>query len=156
MTPQKSDFRIVAHGTQSLVATRSFAAPLELVRRAHLDEKLVMQWMSDPQFPLASCTIDARVGGGFTYVWQSTDDNPMSVHGKFLELSPTRIIHTELFSPDWTGGEARVVTDFTAAGNRTEMRVEVTYTSPAAREAVVETGMYDGWDRCLDRLEALL
>jgi uncharacterized protein YndB with AHSA1/START domain len=150
-----SDFRIMADGAQSLTVTRSFAAPVAAVRSAHLDPKLVPQWMGSDDFPMGTCEIDARVGGTFRYVW-TTPEGPLTLNGSFLEFSDSRIVHREVFDPDWTGGPTDVVTEFRTVDGRTQVRMTMTYATAAARDAVGATGMAEGMAKGYDVLDGLL
>jgi uncharacterized protein YndB with AHSA1/START domain len=152
----RSDFRIVADGADRLVVTRSFAAPVERLRRAHLDADLMRQWYGSDAYPVAAVEVDARVGGRFRIAWTTPDGSPLELIGHYESLSPTRIVHVEHFLPDWTQGPARVVTDFIATGARTQVRTVITYTSPAARDAVGASGMAEGMAATYDRLETIL
>jgi uncharacterized protein YndB with AHSA1/START domain len=81
----------------------------------------------------------------------------MSMTGTFLEIvPPERIVHTEIFDEDWTGGEALVTTILTEANGRTTLSMTVRYSSAAAREGAIRTGMVDGMSGTYDRLAELL
>ena len=77
--------------------------------------------------------------------------------GTFKEIAaPDRIVHTELFDQDWTGGETVQTTRFEEQGGRTTVTVTVRYSSKEAREGALKTGMMDGWGVAYDRLAELL
>lgn len=150
------DFRIMAEGVQSLVVTRSFAAPKAAVIRAHTEAELLCRWIGSAEMPLEVCEIDAQVGGGFRYVWAMRDGTKIRLSGRFEAIGDDRIVHTELFEPDWTGGPARVVTTFAESAGRTTVQVEITYSDAPARDAVQASGMGEGMAGSYGRLEALL
>lgn len=138
--------------------TRSFNAPRQLVFDAHTKPELVKQWMWGPdEWPLVTCEIDLRVGGRIRYVWKNEEKGEMGLSGEFREIDPpARLVHTELFDEDWTGGEAVVTTLFEEKGGRTTVVATVLYASREVRDSVVKTGMADGWSQCFDRLDELL
>lgn len=75
----------------------------------------------------------------------------------FREITvPERLVHTELFDEDWTGGETLLTTTFVEKGGRTTVASTVRYSSQAARDAALETGMVEGWSEGHDRLDELL
>ena len=94
---------------------RGFAHPPAKVWRALTESALVLKWMDMPGFPIVKADIDLRVGGGFRYEWAAPDGTVMAVNGEYLELNgPTRMVHTELFDEDWTGGKTTLTTDLMA------------------------------------------
>ncbi len=81
----------------------------------------------------------------------------MGMGGTFVEVTPpSRIVHVEIFDVDWTGGETRVTTELTEAGGVTTMTMTVRYSSEAAREAALTTGMTSRMEMSYARLDALL
>jgi uncharacterized protein YndB with AHSA1/START domain len=134
--------KITADGERSIVMTRSFDAPGHLVFAAFTKPELVKRWLKGPDgWELPVCDIDLRVGGRFRYVWRrNTDGVDMGMGGSYREIeAPTRIVHTEVFDEDWTGGEADVTTTFVDAGGRTTVTTTVLYSSAAARDAVLKS-----------------
>ncbi|MFM2357260.1 MAG: hypothetical protein RLZZ528_2996 [Pseudomonadota bacterium] len=152
----QSDFRVTSEGGRRLVVSRSFAAPPARVRRAHLDPALAAKWLGSPEFPILRCEIDARVGGAFLYEWKTPDGSPLILRGTFREMGEDRIVHTEVFEPDWTGGATEVTTEFLPRGSGTQLRVTVIYASDDVRDRVAASGMTEGMAASWDLLEALL
>jgi uncharacterized protein YndB with AHSA1/START domain len=148
-----SDFRIAAKGDRQITVTRSFAAPLPAVFRAHTDAALLQRWMGSPEMPLDVCEIDARPGGRFRYVWRMQDGSRITLTGQIDQIDADRISHTELFEPDWTGGPATVVTTFAETAGRTTVEVRITYSATPARDQVLASGMGEGMAGSYDRLE---
>jgi uncharacterized protein YndB with AHSA1/START domain len=120
--------------------------------------ELVKRWLYGPdEWPLVHCEIDFKVGGTYRYVWRQKEKGDMGVGGAFREIAaPERIVHTELFDPDWTGGETVVTTLFKEQGSRTTVTATVLYSSQQARDAALKTGMLEGWSQAYDRLAELL
>lgn len=100
--------------------THRFAASPEAVFDAWLDPELVGKWMaaalaeSSPGTELTSVTIDARVGGTFTFI-DSRDEDQDGPTGTYLQIDrPRRLVFTWL--PE--DGEHSVVTiDIESAGD---------------------------------------
>ena len=156
----KNDGRlnVSASGEREVVMTRSFDAPRELVFDAFTVPDLVRRWLlGPPGMTMPVCEIDLKVGGRFRYVWRNSEGIDMGMGGVFREIAPPeRIVHTELFDEDWTGGEALVPTLFTEEGGRTTVTMTVLYSSREARDAALKTGMADGVAASYDRLDELL
>jgi uncharacterized protein YndB with AHSA1/START domain len=103
------------------------------------------------------CTIDLSVGGKYRYEWRSGDGAQMGITGVYREIvAPSRIVATELFDEDWTGGETLVTSNFTEAHGRTTLTMTVVYQSKDARDAALKTGMTDGMAKTYERLDAVL
>ena len=81
----------------------------------------------------------------------------MGISGTFREIvPPERIVHTEIFDQDWTGGEAAVTTVLHETGGRTTLSMTVRYASAAARAGAMATGMVEGMSGTYDRLADML
>lgn len=145
-TPTDTDVQIV----------RAFDAPRALVFDAFTRPELVRRWLTGPEgWTMPVCEIDLRVGGRFRYVWRK-DDKEFGLRGQFREIVPeARIVHTEIFDDDWTGGEAVVTTVF-EGGDVTRVTMTIRYASRDVREAVIKTGMTSGVEASYDRLERML
>ncbi len=137
---------------------RSFSAPRQLVWDAHTKPELVKRWLTGPPgWSMPVCEIDLKVGGRFRYVWRNENGSDMGMGGEFREISePQRIVHSELFDQDWTGGEAIVTMLLDETDGRTNMQMTVAYSSLAARDGALQTGMADGMEFGYANLDALL
>jgi uncharacterized protein YndB with AHSA1/START domain len=138
--------------------SRTFDAPRELVFEAMTNPKMVKQWLFGPDdWQMVVCEIDFRVGGKYRYVWRHKERGDMGMGGVYREIErPKRIVHTELFDEDWTGGETIQTTIFEEKGGRTTVTSTVRYASEAARDGALKTGMLEGWGMSYDRLAELL
>ena len=103
------------------------------------------------------CEVDLRVGGQYRYVWRGPDGTDMGMGGVHREVVvPERIVNTQLFDQDWTGGEAIGTMVLTERDGKTFMTNTILYSSPAAREAVLKTPMEQGMAAGYDQLEAFV
>lgn len=145
-------------GGQELFLTRTFQAPRELVFDCFTKPELVKRWLFGPAgWSLPVCECDLRVGGKLRYVWRHPDQGEMGLSGVYQEiLRPERIVHTEIFDQDWTGGETLVTTAFAEHNGKTTVTMTVRYASAAAREGALKTGMTEGMSATYDTLEQLL
>jgi uncharacterized protein YndB with AHSA1/START domain len=141
-----------------VAVSRIFDAPRELVFDALTKPEIIMRWLWGPdEWRMIDCQVDLRVGGSIRYVWRNPDGSEMALSGTFREITPPdRIVHTELFDDDWTGGETLVTSELTEAAGQTTLTMTVLYASQEARDAAVATGMNEGMAIAYNRLDAYL
>jgi uncharacterized protein YndB with AHSA1/START domain len=139
--------------------TRVFDAPKELVFDAFTKPDLIKRWLlGPPGWTMPVCRVDPKVGGKFRYGWRNANDGrEMGMNGVFRELTPPdRIVHTEIFDEDWTGGETVVTTLFKEKSGKTTVAMTVLYGSEKARDAALGTGMTRGVEDSYARLDEML
>jgi len=137
--------------------TRIFDVPCQLIFDALTGPDLLKRWMFGPNgSSLPVCESDLKVGGGLRFLWRGPGMD-MGMSGVYREVAPPgRLVHTELFDEDWTGGEVLTTTLFTEDGGRTVLTVTALYSSKEARDGAIATGMTSGMDTSYDKLAALL
>lgn len=145
-------------GERELVMTRSFAAPRDLVFACHTRPELVRRWLlGPPGWTMPVCEIDARVGGTYRYEWRGPEGQRMGASGIHREVVvPERIVFTQLFDEDWTGGETLITIVLREQDGRTELTETTLFVSAAARTAALATGMAEGMESSFQQLEALM
>jgi len=148
---------VTTPGDREVAMVRAFDAPRDLVFDAFAKPELVKRWMAVDAWPMRDCEIDFRPGGSFRWIWQHADGREMAVSGGYVEIDrPTRIVHTEIFDEDWTGGQTTVTTTFEESGGVTTVTMTTLYVSREARDAALATPMDEGVAECFDKLEAML
>jgi uncharacterized protein YndB with AHSA1/START domain len=81
----------------------------------------------------------------------------MGLRGVYRQVSPPdRLVHSEIFDEDWTGGETLVTIDFAERDGKTTVTMTVLYSSREARDGALRTGMEHGMAVGYDRLDAIL
>jgi uncharacterized protein YndB with AHSA1/START domain len=150
--------KLTTSGDREVVMTRVFDAPRELVFDALTKPELVKRWLfGPPGWSMVVCDIDLKVGGAYRYVWRGPDGVQMGMGGVHREVvRPKRIVCTQLFDEDWTGGEAVGTIVLTERDGKTTLTNTVRYSSPEARDAVLKTPMEHGMAAGYDRLAELL
>jgi len=145
-------------GDADLTLTRSFNASRALLWCALSDPAILPRWNWAQDWPMVQCDMDLTDGGSFRWVWRTAPDRLMAVQGSFLTVkAPHRLIHTELFDEDWTGGEITVTQSLTEiAPQTTRLTMTIRYSSPAARAAAVASGMLSGMEEAYAKLDSLL
>jgi uncharacterized protein YndB with AHSA1/START domain len=142
-----------------IAMTRRFEAPPELVWDAFTRPELMKRWMYGPdEWPLEVCNVELRPGGAIRYEWHGPDGEVMGLNGEFRELEPPhRMVHTELFDEDWTGGETVVTTTFKRDGaDATVVTMSIRYGSKEARDGALESAMAEGMGEAYSRLDGIL
>lgn len=152
-----SQLILETEGERFVVVKRRFAAPPEAVYRAHLDPKLIQEWMLGPDgWSMPVCINEAKSGGKIRYEWSDGKGGGFYLTGEILELDPPhRIVHVErMHLPDPTP-DNHIVTTFSADGPGTLMTVRMTLPDEATRKAMLATGMDQGMEASYARLERI-
>lgn len=145
-------------GDTHVVVTRRFAAPPELVYRAHTDCAIIPKWMTGPDgWTMPVCQCDHQPGGKIRFEWADGDGNGFFLTGEILEVQPyTRLVHVErMHLPDPTP-DNHVETTFRPDGEGTVMVMRMTLPDKETREMMLATGMADGMETSYARLESLV
>ena len=153
-----STLQVTTPREREVVLTRVFAAPRRLVFDAWTKPDLVRRWLlGPPGWTMPVCEIDLRVGGAYRFVWRGPDGTEMGMGGVHREITvPERIVTTQLFDQDWTGGETVGTLVLVERDGMTTVTNTVLYASREARDAALETGMADGVAAGYARLDVLL
>ena len=144
----------------TLVVTRSFAAPRDLVFRAYSSCEHLKHWWGPRSWPMRECTLDFRVGGRWHYCLRGPNPEDQSWGVAIYDeiVSPERIAYTDHFSdadgvlnPDMPS-TASVVT-FEELDGRTRIVIRAHYDSADMLRTVIDMGMEAGLTETLDRLQ---
>lgn len=152
-----SKLTLETEGETHVVVKRRFSASPEEVYRAHMDPKLIQQWMLGPDgWTMPVCINEQKVGGNIRYEWSDGKGGGFYLTGEFVALEPPRrIVHVErMHMPDPTP-DNRVETTFEADGNGTLMTMRMTLPDAATRKAMLATGMEHGMEAGYARLERM-
>ena len=143
---------------REIVVTRVFNAPRKLVFDAFTKPELLKRWMFGPDgWTLEVCEVDLRVGGAYRYFWRGPNGVGMGMGGVHREIViPERVVATQLFDQDWTGGEAVGTLVLIEENGKTTLTNTLLYSSKEARDAVLKTPMDKGMAAGYDRIEELL
>src|SRR5260370_28813588 len=131
---------------REIVMTRVFNAPRKLVFDAWTKPELVKRWLlGPPGWTMPVCEIDLCVGGKYRFEWRGQDGTVMGMGGVYREIViPERIVNTQLFDEDWTGGETLVTLLFVERDSKTTLTNKVLDASREARRAGLTTGRAQG------------
>ena len=136
--------------------TREFAAPRELVYRAHTEPELLAQWIGPRRLTTHVDRFDVRDGGTWRYIQRDTDGSEYAFHGVFHgDPSPDGIVQTFEFE----GAPGHISLDalrLEEHDGRTTLRVHSVFQSVEARDAMVAAGMEAGVQQGYERLDELI
>jgi len=150
--------RVTTPSDREIAMIRVFNAPRNLVFDAWTKPELVRRWLlGPPGWTMPVCEIDLRVGGAYRFEWLGQDGTRMGMGGVYREIViPERIVNTQLFDVDWTGGETLGTLLFTEHAGKTTLTNSVLYSSREARDAALRTRMAEGVEAGYARLDEIL
>jgi uncharacterized protein YndB with AHSA1/START domain len=136
---------------------RTFAAPPELVFEFHTKCEHVKKWLlGPPGWSMPECSIDLRVGGAYSYVWENDDNGRrFGVQGEFREIdAPNRLVSTERM--DGFEGLAVATTLFKPHGDGTAFAITIEFETKELRDEALQNGMTGGMAISYERLQSLM
>src|SRR5262249_12912557 len=103
---RKKELVVTTPSEREVTMSRVFDAPRELLVEAWTKPELLKRWLYGPEdWLLTVCRIDLRVGGALRFEWHHKSGKSMGLSGVYREISlPDRLVWTEIFDEDWTGG----------------------------------------------------
>lgn len=170
---------------KGIIIERVFDVPRELVWKAWTTPEMVKKWWGPEGFTAPSIKMDLRVGGKYTYGMHGPKgsgwDRDMYSSGIFKEIVPPdpstplragKIVSTDYFSdengnmiqPSQEGQDENFPTEMTvtitfedAGDGKTKLTIFYPKAENEAQfEAMLKSGMKEGWNSSLDKLEASL
>ncbi|HRN69961.1 MAG TPA: SRPBCC domain-containing protein [Candidatus Woesebacteria bacterium] len=160
-----------------VIITRVFDAPRELVWKAWTEPEMIKKWWGPEGFTSPSAKVDLRVGGKYIYAMHgpagSEWDRDMYSAGIFKEIVLyEKIVVTDYFSdaegnminPDQEGQDSNfpkemAVTILFEEVDNGKTKLSVIYPKPETAEqmeAMLKSGMEEGWNSSLNKLEIAL
>jgi uncharacterized protein YndB with AHSA1/START domain len=137
--------------TDSLVLTREFGAPVDLVWRCWTEQEHIAKWSAPRGYTITQGEGDLRPGGKWRCCMVAPDGTRLWLGGVYREIVPHRLLVMTHAWDDENGrpGHQTIVTvRFEDLGNRTRITLEQTgFDSVESRD-----GHRGGWSECLDIL----
>lgn len=157
---------------KKIVITHVFDAPREKVWEAWTNPEMVKKWWGPKDFTAPSIHIDFRVGGKYIYAMHGPKgtqfDKDMYSAGIYKEIVPMeKLVVTDYFAdeqgnkmsaqeqglPEGMPSEMTVTVLFEDVENgKTKLSIIYTATSQAMYDAMIKSGMQEGWSTSLDKL----
>ncbi|GGJ82069.1 activator of HSP90 ATPase [Pilimelia anulata] len=147
---------IAAADQPTIEIRREFAAPRDLVYRAHVDPELLPQWLGPGRLTLRIDRLEVRDGGRWRYAHVEQDGTEYGFRGVFHgEPSVDGIVQTWEYEGA-PGAVSLEFATFTEADGRTQLRTVSVYRTVAERDAMIASGMESGVEEGYTRLTELL
>ena len=138
---------------RTIVISRTFAAPRDVVFAAHTTAEHLAHWWGRGN-PL-DVEIDFRVGGKWRFV-EHADGNEHAFRGEFRAIDAPRG-YTWTFEYEPLAGHIAVESYvFTETDGKTTVTCTATFDNRADRDGVLESGMETGAERSYRALDAYL
>jgi uncharacterized protein YndB with AHSA1/START domain len=153
---QHGTARVTLPSSREIRIERVFHAPPSLVFELWTTPSLVRRWWGDPSSPLVVCEIDLRVGGAWRYATGGAGDDALTWHGEYLEVNPPRILRTTEVFGDEPDAIAETTLNLDERDGGTDCTITVRHTSRANRDRHLASGVEQGLQRSLDRVDLLL
>lgn len=147
---------IAEPGLPQIVITREFAAPRELLFRAYTDPALLVQWLGPRRLTMTVDHYDVRDGGTWRYTHSGADGIEHGFHGVYHGTpSVDGIVQT--FEYEGAPGHVSLETlTFEERDGKTLVRQSAVFQSVEDRDSAVQSGMEEGINDSMERLDELL
>ena len=146
---------------KKITVTRHFNAPLDQVWKAWTESELLDQWWAPNPFKAETKFMDFKVGGYWLYAMVGPDVKQWC-RVNFKEISPNKSFHAEDMFCDEEGKRNSSLpsmewkNEFFPDGSKTKVVIEITFTSQADLETIVQMGFEEGFAAGLANLDELL
>ena len=139
----------VSDEARSIVATRVFDAPRDLVWKLWTDPVHLAQWWGPRGFRNTIHKMDVRPGGEWNFIMHGPDGTDYANKIIYTEIAkPERIAYDHLSGPLFHS-----TVTFEKRGEKTAVTVKMVFATAAEREKVArDFGAVEGLDQTLDRL----
>jgi uncharacterized protein YndB with AHSA1/START domain len=139
----------------TLVVTRTFAAPRRVVFAAWSSADHLKRWFSPETFTVPEAQVDFRPGGVFSVCMRAPDGRDHWSRGHFTEISaPDKLsFASSVGDGETTAFEVRTTVTFEDEGTGVRMTVRQTYDILDEAFAGAVDGASEGWRTTLDKLD---
>jgi uncharacterized protein YndB with AHSA1/START domain len=152
----------VAAPERTIVVTRVFDAPREVVFKAWTDPKQMAEWFPPKDFTAPVCELDPRPGGIFRIVMKGPEGEPFNGgefpgEGVFTEVVPNdRLAFTFAGEGDTPPPILMTVLFEEQGKGKTKVTVQQTARTVAEYEALRKLGAEEGLTQSFEKLDELL
>lgn len=145
--------------SHDLVISRLLRAPRARLWQAWTDPALLAQWWCPKPWTTEVLAFDLRPGGAFHTLMRGPDGETSDNPGSFLEIVPQqRIVFTTVLGADWRPQAAwmpiTAAFGFADEAGGTRYTAACLHPDAATRERHQQMGFFEGWNLCIDQLDA--
>ena len=147
---------------RTLVVSRTFDAPRELVFRAYTEPEQLARWWGPEGWQTETRTLDLRPGGIWHYVMRGPDGAESWGRTTYREVTPpTRLVYSDAFT-DAEGNAVEglpvmvITTEFAEHDGKTTVISSTQFASDEDMRKIVEMGAVEGITQTWERLAAYL
>jgi uncharacterized protein YndB with AHSA1/START domain len=148
---------IAEPGVPQIVIIREFAAARDLLFRAHTDPALLVQWLGPRRLAMTIERFDVRDGGTWRYIHRDADGTEYGFHGVFHGTPSPDAGIVQTFEFEGAPGRVSLQTlTMHEQGGKTLVRTNSVFQSVADRDAMVQSGMEEGFKESMERLDGIV
>ncbi len=141
-------------GSHALSMAATINGPRDLVFKAYTDPKAIPHWWGLDANSTIVDEMDAIRGGRWRFVEKSPEGEEHAFRGVYHDVVPNeRIVWTFEYEP-WAGHVLLEEMSFIEQSGTTRLEVRSVFQSIEDRDGMIATGMEDGANQSLNRLEA--
>lgn len=147
---------------KKVIVTRHFDAPVEEVWKAWTESNLLDQWWAPKPYKAETKTMNFTVGGYWLYAMVGPDSTKMWSKVEFKGIDPHKSFQAADMFCDENGNKntdfpsAHWNNKFQATETGTTVTVEITFSSEADLQKIMEMGFEAGFTAALGNLDGLL
>lgn len=144
---------------QDLVIDRHLCAPRAALWRAWSEPALLAQWWCPKPWTTEVLAFDLRPGGAFHTFMRGPDGGTSDNPGCFLEVvAGERLVMTSQLTAGWRPHASwlpmTACFSFADEGQGTRYVATCMHPDVATRERHAQMGFFEGWNICIDQLDA--
>lgn len=157
MTPtNKGQAKVSLPSDNEILITREFNAPRRLVFKVMHTPEYIRQWFGCGMMEVTVCEVDFRVGGTWRYVLRNPSGDEHGFSGDYREINaPEKVVSTERYEPIEGSEHVCHVTLLELPNNRTSFQNHIVYPNRWARDGHLQSGMEEGMNAALTRLDEI-
>lgn len=152
----------IGEDNKTLIAERSFQAPLEKVWRAWTDSTILEQWWAPLPWKARTKSFSFTEGGAWHYFMEGPEGEKHWCMNTYLIITPlASFTAVDSFCDEQGAVDESLPTShwevqFDTEGDMTNITVTTTYANEKDLETVTNMGMKEGFNQGLDQLEEML
>jgi uncharacterized protein YndB with AHSA1/START domain len=145
--------------SQDLVISRLVRAPRAKLWQAWTDPDLLKEWWCPKPWTTEVRAFELRPGGAFYTFMKGPDGGTSDNPGCFLEIVPQqKIVMTSMLTGGWRPATPwlamTAIVTMADEGDGTRYVATVMHPDAATGKRHEEMGFFQGWNTCIDQLEA--